>query len=547
MAPGATSPSASPSATDEDSPPGFAEVPMSPTTSDVARAKFREAMEFEAAGDLQNTADALDAALAADPSFASAALQRAYWFFLFDSFLTPVARAAFRAALTHRDGLGVRDRALFDALTPSFGDPPDWPESERRIRAYLTTRPRDGQAWNALGMLLIKQGLYPESSSAYAREAELEPHDVAAHASWARNLWGLPDRPGAIRVLKDCIERRPASEDCRAQWAWLAAEAGDCREMDRLAREMTAIDPGSSSAWSARATAAAGLGASDDAVAELQARARSHRTPQSALASVGRKDDQDMATRRGDLSSCLRLIDDREHDAPPEGWDFESLSGFELQRASLLWEVGDGAGSARAAETFLGRLPALAIPERFLGDATPVLLAYAFAGGRIGADELRARREGWIITQRARNQKRIGPDDLTDLWATAYYVVGEPTRAQADEAFRAFKDLGGESPELMAASRRPGGWVLETVGALLLGAGRLDEAIRWLDTAANQCRITPPVRAQYLLARAHEEQGDKAGACAGYATVLREWGHAKPHSVTADEARAHATKLGCAP
>jgi hypothetical protein len=54
------------------------------------------------------------------------------------------------------------------------------------------------------------------------------------------------------------------------------------------------------------------------------------------------------------------------------------------------------------------------------------------------------------------------------------------------------------------------------------------------------------VHAQYLLARTHEEQGDKAGACAGYATVLREWGHAKPHSVTADEARAHATKLGCA-
>ena len=38
--------------------------------------------------------------------------------------------------------------------------------------------------------------------------------------------------------------------------------------------------------------------------------------------------------------------------------------------------------------------------------------------------------------------------------------------AQADEAFAAFRDLGGESPELMAASRRPGGWVLETVGGV---------------------------------------------------------------------------------
>jgi serine/threonine-protein kinase len=543
--PAASQASASP--TDDDSPPGFAEVPMSPTTSDVARAKFREAMESEAAGNFQSTADALDAALAADPSFASAALQRAYCFFLTDYNLTPAARAAFRTVLTHRDALGARDRALFDALAPSFGDPPDWPESERRIRAYLTPRPRDGQAWNALGMLLISQGLYPESSSAFAREAELEPRDVAAYPPWARNLWGLPDRSGAKRVLTDCITRRPESEDCRWQWAWLAAEAGDCHEMDRLAREMTAINQGSSWAWKTRATAAAGLGASDDAVAELQATARSHLTQPAALANVERENSQDMAIRRGDLTSCLRLIEEREHDAPPEGWDFESLAGIELQRVSLLWEVGDKAGSARAAETFLGRLPALAVPERFLVDSTPVFLAYAFAGGRIGAEGLRARRAAWLTRERRRNEKRIGPDDLTDLWATAYYVVGEPTRAQADEAFAAFKDLGGESPELLAASRRPGGWVLETVGGLLLGAGRLDEAIRWLDVAANQCRITPPVRAQYLLARAHEERGDKAEACAGYATVLREWGQAKPRSVTADAARARIKTLKCTP
>jgi serine/threonine-protein kinase len=55
------------------------------------------------------------------------------------------------------------------------------------------------------------------------------------------------------------------------------------------------------------------------------------------------------------------------------------------------------------------------------------------------------------------------------------------------------------------------------------------------------------VRTQYLLARAHEERGDKAEACAGYATVLREWGQAKPRSVTADAARARAKKLKCVP
>jgi hypothetical protein len=53
------------------------------------------------------------------------------------------------------------------------------------------------------------------------------------------------------------------------------------------------------------------------------------------------------------------------------------------------------------------------------------------------------------------------------------------------------------------------------------------------------------VHTHLYLGELDEQSGDKPSACAHYAKVLDRWGHAKPRSVTADEARAHATKLGC--
>lgn len=44
-----------------------------------------------------------------------------------------------------------------------------------------------------------------------------------------------------------------------------------------------------------------------------------------------------------------------------------------------------------------------------------------------------------------------------------------------------------------------------------------------------------------------EQAGNKTSACGHYARVLARWGHAKPRSVTADEARTHAKALGCPP
>ena len=49
------------------------------------------------------------------------------------------------------------------------------------------------------------------------------------------------------------------------------------------------------------------------------------------------------------------------------------------------------------------------------------------------------------------------------------------------------------------------------------------------------------------LGRALERTGQREAACASYRRVLDRWGHAKPRSVTADDARARLARLGCAP
>jgi serine/threonine-protein kinase len=53
------------------------------------------------------------------------------------------------------------------------------------------------------------------------------------------------------------------------------------------------------------------------------------------------------------------------------------------------------------------------------------------------------------------------------------------------------------------------------------------------------------LRGEVLLGRALEAKGDRAGACAAYASVVRRWGGAKPRSVTAEDAAARASALKC--
>jgi tetratricopeptide (TPR) repeat protein len=526
---------------------GLADLPASATRSEEAKALFRKAMIAMAAG--RDAIPDLDAALAADPTFASAALQRAYRAFRYARPLMPADRKAMTTAQARRDDLGPRDQALLDAIAPAFSDPPDWRESERRVHAFVDARPGDVEGWDALGVLAMKREHIRDAVASFEREAALDPHGAMAHQVWAQALWRLGDRDGAARVVADCVARSPLNVGCRWIAMWFASNLGDCAEADRLAREMAAIDQDSVMAWDSRSSAAAALGASEEAIAEIAATGRSH-LPEAQRPSHALLDALDSAWRTGDLATFLRVADQAVRSPPPDGWDFRSQSSLEIGRIRALWQTGDRAGSARAAEAFLERLPALPVAERTQDDPTPDLLASALDGGRIDAVSFRARRDAWVGAQRGRVDDEAWTHDRLATWARAYDVPGEPTRAQADEAFAALHDLGGdpgESSQVGVQSGPLGGDATEAIGALLLGARQLDEAEKVLAAATRACTRRPQVRARELLARTYEEKGDVARACQAYGEVLRTWPKPVPRSVTVEEARARMKKLGCAP
>jgi serine/threonine protein kinase len=514
----------------------WSDLPMSPTTSEVARVKFHQGLELFGAGNRGGAARALKAAFEADPRNASAALQRAWVDTEWAGPVEQAGREAYRVALTHRAELGPRDQAFLDAIGPNFLDPPDWRQTEQRLEAYLKQRPGDVQAVSSLGIIQAKLGEPAAAIATFEREAQLSPGDVGGH--WVRaqleRQTGAPERQRT--TVTECIARRPDTTDCRQEAFDLATEKCDGAELERLGRELTAVAPQSAQGWYERALAAAIQGAADGVVAELQATARAHASPE-GRSDLERRDASQLAFRRGDLATVLRLLDQTEREPPPEGWAFGSLLDIYAPRVHILKESGQVAGAARAAMAFLSRVPALPVPERrYMTLGVPELLAAAAGGGLMDAATLRARREAWIAAFPAPRGGKGG------LVAQAYAGWDVPTREEANEAFSLMAKLGLSEPDARDASRSGSGG---EIGALLLGAGRPAEAIPWLEGASRNCEIDPPIRPRLMLARAYEESHDRPQACAVYARVLAAWPDPRPRSLSVEAARAGWKRLGC--
>jgi serine/threonine-protein kinase len=160
---------------------------------------------------------------------------------------------------------------------------------------------------------------------------------------------------------------------------------------------------------------------------------------------------------------------------------------------------------------------------------------------RISDAEYRARRDRFFEEAKAL-------EDPLAAWLDVYTVAAAVAHS-ADDAREA---LAGQPQGVRLPSFQ--GDIIHAgfLGRTYLLAGRLDDAIPMLRRAVASCPY--PDGALWFrlwaaedLGEALERKRDKDGACAAYAEVLSKWGNAKPRSVTADAARAHAKKLGCGP
>ena len=209
-------------------------------------------------------------------------------------------------------------------------------------------------------------------------------------------------------------------------------------------------------------------------------------------------------------------------------------------RVEALWETGERHAAGEAALAYLKRAAALPRFERPESDPMPSMLARARASGAIPEADFVARRDSWIEAWRKRLDDEAWKTAGSVVWALAFSP--SPTNDEARIAVGRLASFGQLPP---IANRKF--WTHDgPIGELLRMGGRVDDALPRLRAEAGRCSYEMTrVRAQLGLGRALEEKGDTAGACASYGDVLKEWGSAKPRSVTADDARERSKALSC--
>jgi serine/threonine-protein kinase len=168
----------------------------------------------------------------------------------------------------------------------------------------------------------------------------------------------------------------------------------------------------------------------------------------------------------------------------------------------------------------------------------PWALAELRLAGQIAEGDFLRRRDAALAQEHAK------PSPTTWIY---FYALPAATPAQARDAVAAlprFPALPRDIGNLGDSTERE-----EAVGRVYLLAGDLDAAIAHLRVVTGSCGV---LRNLILYVRAHEElgealaaKGDAPGACAEFSVVLSYWGNAKPHSITADKARAGMRRLGC--
>jgi serine/threonine-protein kinase len=487
------------------------------TTSPEARAAYVEALKSLRDGTGRANIG-YRRAIELDPQFAAARVR------LLQSIgCVGPERANYTAALAGRDRLNQRDRDLLDVLEPFCQhDPPDQLETSRRAIALVERYPDDVLAqWAGLGIPSLRK-------RAFDRIIARDPGAANAYASLA----GSEEDPHVAESLYEkCLELSPAANNCQYSLVRLLTQGSDCARLEREARRATLMGNEYQSPWIALADALEAEGKPVDAIREILRQAASKKPSPEDYLDV---DGAFVHVLAGDFVAARSAADEIERAA-----DATTKEGPHALAASVVaqiaLETGDLERARLVASRFFARRSGWEPDPRFEGATAILAGAIARSGGAYVREGERIRRERFAALA-------APPEIAWYTWATIW--SGEMgTREEAEHALAQMPEAGGP--------QRFGGAASSPLGHVYLLAGRLDDAIAWLQPAAASCDVlteaVDAVHAHLWLGEAREQKGDTAGACTEYAAVLARWGSAKPRSVSADEARAHQRSLGCAP
>jgi serine/threonine protein kinase len=519
LAPRTTAPASAPVASASAAPSASANPMdgMSRSSNPEAQRSFQEAMRSFHDGTGQ-TIPLMQAAVKADPTFASAYL-RLWWM---TNFAVTVWRGGDRSE--HVDEYHRRVLALQSVLSPrerEFLDATEDPDGRRaneKLDAYLARYPDDELAWVAR----LDGGL-----ATAQRAAAAQPTLVPVLAAEAEGLLEDWRDDEASAVIARCLALSPRASDCLSQRAQQLDTRGDCGAAEADVRRWLVVQPDSRTARPQLAGLLAAQGAPVDAIREALA------ADTSTWFRAGEIGEALIPMFEGDFAEVERIAKDALARVPSTGTDYEHFRPTETLVHAYV-EAGDAGRAAGVATDYLARRAAWKEGYEAQRGSMSVVAA---RGGRLDRAEASRRMDAAFL---AFVEPDAGAMDLAGAW-DGFYAEQAESPAEARAAIAKLDALGCGLPR--------GG--MSAAGRVLFLTGRGTDARPRLERAVGACSsvlLFPRnwVHNHLYLGELDEQSGDKPSACAHYAKVLERWGRAKPRSVTADEARAHATKLGCA-
>lgn len=373
-----------------------------------------------AAGHLVRALVDFDAALAADPEFGEARLNRCAALARLGR--REEAETAIRGYLRQHPE-SERGLALLAAVLSSERDPDRLAEAERCARRALMRREDLAGAWDTLGMVLAKRGQVEESLASGRRAVRLDPSRAEHVVHLADNLARTGRLDEAAEALRSGLRSLPEDTELNRQLGIVLIRKGDC----------------------------------ESALAQLETRLAAHPQDQRAIAHrgvalqrLGRLDEASEYLGMDRFITRVRL-----QDLDP----FDDLAAFNTALAAdvrehptLIWEpVGLAAsGGALTGELMSHPTPAIRVFERNLRAAIDGLIAslnpqqgHPFLGGIPGSYRLNT----WATL--VPEQGEISTHIHEESWLSgAYYAELPSGMNKSGEAKEGWIEFGRPSAEL---------------------------------------------------------------------------------------------------
>jgi serine/threonine-protein kinase len=515
-------------------PPPHSSIPEALAAYATFRQSFRDA-------DWSSAVKALETAVERDPAMAAAHLRLAFVRSL-EAAKEGMVRSSFHAATRNRANLDERDMGLLDALEPYLQrDPSDPLEAEHRLEALRQRFPQDAEIAYVLGSVRYDRGDLAAAVEAFDAATTIDPGFAQAQSSRGGCLAYLGRWNDAHTALEAALRQSPTATEPLWYEAEIAEQQGRCADEESSARAWLARDPDDAFAYYWLASALASEGRPVDTV-------------RTAVEQKWLREDPDERVKRQPVDrASLAMMTGDFAAAEAQLHALEALLASEpgaqvhAEAQALLVRIAEETGkidqAREIATSYLARKDAWAPAHRvddvaILMDPVPTMLGALARAGAVSPAQRAAQRAEWLGAWQAKTSVAF----LGVLWVSAWGMPAE-SRDDGIAAVEALPALGG--PPVFAPSTA----TQAVLGHAFLLAGHPEQAVPALRSGTASCTVLTDnltsTRGWHDLGVALESQGDRPGACQAYGVVLSRWGHAKPRSLTADDARARARSLGC--